>query len=94
MFMFGDFNFSEVLEVIDTLVGEKKRGSYEEFMNMTIRDVMNIINVIINKEREQELKAHAGDLKAAKEHGQISGDASYDKVSRLAARDNGLPFDI
>lgn len=82
--MFGDFNFNEILEIIDTLV-ERKRGYYNDFLNMTIRDLMSIVNTIVNREREAQLKEHSGDLKAASEH--KSPDASYNDVMKVL-RDN------
>lgn len=79
--MFGDFHFSDILDIIDTLV-EKRRGSYEDFLNMTIRDLINIVNMVINKEREAQLKEHKGDLKNA-EKVHKSPDADYEDVMKV-----------
>lgn len=56
MFMFGDFNYSELLDTIDTLIRDRKYGSYAELTNLTIRELANIVNTIINKEEQQKIQ--------------------------------------
>lgn len=61
MFMFGDFNYPELLDTIDTLIRDRKYGTYTELINLTIRELSNIVNTIINKEEKQKLQqAKAG----------------------------------
>ena len=51
--MFGDFNWKETLMAIDNLIRDKKYGTYVELVNLTMREVADI--VILSKEQEQQL---------------------------------------
>lgn len=84
--MFRDFDYKGLLEVIDTLV-EQKRGSYNDFLNLTIRDLSNIITTVTNRETEKQLREHAHDLKAGQDPHK-SPDASYEDVMRVMEINN------
>jgi hypothetical protein len=53
--MFEDFNYKDVLMCIDTLISDKHYGSFEELTNLTLRELREIINIVISKQQEEEL---------------------------------------
>ena len=53
--MFGDFNWKETLMAIDNLIRDKKYGSYNDLINLTMREMSDIFKIIISKEQEQQL---------------------------------------
>ena len=40
---------------IDTLISDKHYGSFEELTNLTLRELREIINIVISKQQEEEL---------------------------------------
>lgn len=54
--MFQDFDYKDILMCIDTLVADKHYGSFEELTNLTLRELREIINVVISKQQEAELE--------------------------------------
>lgn len=54
--MFDDFNYKETLMAIDNLIRDKKYGTYNELMSLTIRELDDIFKIIISKEQEASLE--------------------------------------
>lgn len=73
MFMFNDFDYDGVLEAVDELIREHHYGSYNDLMGLTVRELIDIINTITNKEREKQLKAHQGEMEQATRMGVLRG---------------------
>lgn len=58
--MFDDFNYAEYLKTIDALIADRHYGSYTELINLTPRELQDIVNTIVSKQREEEVSNAMG----------------------------------
>lgn len=56
MFLFGGFNYGDILSAIDTLVYKRKYGDFLGLINnLTVKELVEILNMIQSKENEAAL---------------------------------------
>ena len=57
MFMFGGWDYEGILAMVDDLVyGRRYGGFYDIITNFTVRELVEIFNVITNKENKKNLQ--------------------------------------
>lgn len=57
MFMFGGWDYEVILAMVDDLVyGRRYGGFYDIITNFTVRELVEIFNVITNKENKKNLQ--------------------------------------
>lgn len=58
MFMFGGFNYGEILSMVDSLVYGRRYGGFLDIIdNFTVKDLLEVFHVIQNKENEAKLQS-------------------------------------
>lgn len=56
MFMFGGWDYGYVLSMVDSLVYDRRYGGFFDIItNFTVKELLEIFNVIRNKENEDNL---------------------------------------
>ena len=56
MFMFGGWDYGYVLSMVDSLVYDRRYGGFFDIItNFTVKELLEIFNVIRNKENEKNL---------------------------------------
>ena len=57
MFMFGGWDYEVILDMVDDLVyGRRYGGFYDIITNFTVKELVEIFNVITNKENKKNLQ--------------------------------------
>ena len=58
MYLFGGWDYEAILAMVDELVYKRKYGSfYDIISNLTVRELIEIFNVIKNKENKENLES-------------------------------------